>query len=77
MLNSAPGVTLPPVYDPPISTTSRARHAIRGSLRTAIAMFVSGPMGTIVISPGADITISIITSTACSATARTAGSSQS
>ena len=63
--------------EPPISTTSRTRSAIRGSFRTAMAMFVSGPIGTRVISPGADITMSTITSTACSGTGRTDGSPHS
>ena len=46
-------------------TTSRTDWAMRGSRRKARAMFVSGPMGTRVISPGEAMSFSMITSTAC------------
>ena len=48
----AVALQLPTCTPPPISTTSRTRGTMRGSMRTASAMLVSAPVGTSVISPG-------------------------
>ena len=61
MLNSLVAFQLPTCTPPPMNTTSRTRGTIRGSIRAASAMLVSGPVGTSVISPGSDaITVSMI-----------------
>ena len=52
MLYSAAPFTLPPEIEPPIRTTPFTSGTIEGSLRTAIAILVSGPTGIIVISFG-------------------------
>ena len=46
MLNSAAGVTFPPLAPPPMRVTEATRLAIPGSARSASAMLVSGPTGT-------------------------------
>ena len=46
MLNSAAGVALPEVSDPPIMLISLTRFGSDGSRWSAVAMLVSGPMGT-------------------------------
>ena len=51
MLNSADAVAFPWSWAPPMITSSGIRSMIRGSLRIAVAMFVSGPTGTSVMSP--------------------------
>ena len=64
MLNSLTGVRLPVCTAPPMSTTSATRSTIRGSLRAAMAMLVSGPVGTSVTVPGGCArTVSMIRST--------------
>ena len=65
MFDSAAAVRLPPATAPPMSTTSATRSTMRGSFRTAIAMFVSAAVGTSVTVPGGSrISVSMITSTA-------------
>ena len=59
MLNSAAGVTLPRLAEPPMITKSLTRLTSRGSRCTASAMLVSGPVATSVISPGAALIVSI------------------
>ena len=52
MLNSAAGVALPPwKKPPPISTTSRMRGTMRGSIVMAMARLVIGPSVQTVSSP--------------------------
>ena len=51
MLNSADAVAFPWSWAPPMITISGIRSTIRGSFWIAIAMFVSGPTGTSVMSP--------------------------
>ena len=46
MLNSAAGVTLPKVSEPPMSAICLMRCGSVGSLKSAEATFVSGPIGT-------------------------------
>ena len=58
MLNSAAGVTLPRVVEPPMMTKSRTLPTSAGSRRSASAMLVSGPTATSVTSPGAPMTVS-------------------
>lgn len=61
-----------------MSTTSFTRSTMRGSRRTASAMFVSAPSGTSVISPGAcAMTVSMMRSTACRGSSATVGSGSS
>jgi hypothetical protein len=52
MLNSLAAFTLPPVIEPPMSTTPFTSGTMVGSFATASAIFVSGPMGINVISLG-------------------------
>ena len=65
MLNSAEAVAFPWSCAPPMITSSGIRSMIRGSLRIAVAMFVSGPTGTSVMSPSDAMYVSISQSTAC------------
>ena len=51
MLNSADAVEFPWSWAPPMITISGIRSRIRGSFCIAVAMFVSGPTGTSVMSP--------------------------
>ena len=46
-------------------TSSGIRSMIRGSLRIAVAMLVSGPTGTSVMSPSDAMYVSMSQSTAC------------
>lgn len=68
MLNSAAGVVLPPSKKPPpISTTSRIRGMMRGSIVMATARLVIGPSVQTVISPsGASMIVRTMKFTACS-----------
>ena len=51
MLNSADAVEFPWSWAPPMSTISGILSRIRGSFWIAVAMLVSGPTGTSVMSP--------------------------
>ncbi|SQB95530.1 Uncharacterised protein [Clostridium paraputrificum] len=74
MLNSATAVLLPSWYPPPMSTTSATRSTMAGSLRAAMAMLVSGPVGTSVTVPaGSDMTVSMMKSTAWASSSGTVG----
>ena len=72
MLNSAAGVTLPNVSEPPISVIPAMRVGRVGSLMRADAMFVSGPTGTSWRS-GTLCERAMMTSTACSSRIGTVG----
>ena len=77
MLNSAAGILLPTPIAPPINEIALILGKIPGSRRIAVAIFVSGPVGTIVMSPSEFMSRSMSRSTPCCATGSISGSGTS